>query len=85
MSQPKAEGCVKPSKGLIKQPAENTAAQADQHSEFTEEIMQARVGQEAPDFEVIAYFNGDFKEVKLSDYRGKWVMVCFYPGDFTFV
>ncbi len=45
----------------------------------------ARVGQEAPDFEVSAYFAGGFKNVKLSDYRGKWVSLCFYPGDFTFV
>jgi peroxiredoxin (alkyl hydroperoxide reductase subunit C) len=26
-----------------------------------------------------------FKNIKLSDYRGKWVVLCFYPGDFTFV
>ncbi len=45
----------------------------------------ARVGKEAPDFEAIAYHNGSFKKVKLSDYKGKWVILCFYPGDFTFV
>ena len=46
----------------------------------------ARVGQEAPDFEVSAYVAGTgFKNVKLSDYRKKWVLLCFYPGDFTFV
>jgi alkyl hydroperoxide reductase subunit AhpC len=45
----------------------------------------ACVGQEAPDFEASAYVNGGFKNVKLSDYRGKWVVLCFYPGDFTFV
>jgi peroxiredoxin len=28
---------------------------------------------------------GGFKNVKLSDYKGKWVVLCFYPGDFTFV
>ena len=26
-----------------------------------------------------------FTNVKLSDYLGKWVLLCFYPGDFTFV
>jgi alkyl hydroperoxide reductase subunit AhpC len=26
-----------------------------------------------------------FKPVKLSDYKGKWIVLCFYPGDFTFV
>ena len=46
----------------------------------------ARVGQEAPDFEASAYVAGTgFKNVKLSDYRKKWVLLCFYPGDFTFV
>jgi len=48
-------------------------------------VMTARVGQEAPDFEARAFVDGDFKNVKLSDYRGKWVVLCFYPGDFTFV
>ena len=45
----------------------------------------ARVGRPAPDFEVNAYVDGGFKNVKLSDYKGKWVVLCFYPGDFTFV
>lgn len=45
----------------------------------------ARVGKEAPDFEARALIGGQFKSVKLSDYRGKWVLLCFYPGDFTFV
>jgi len=46
----------------------------------------ARTGKEAPDFEASAYMVGEgFKNVKLSDYRGKWVILCFYPGDFTFV
>lgn len=44
-----------------------------------------RVGQKAPDFEAPAYQGGKFGQVKLSDYFGKWVVLCFYPGDFTFV
>jgi hypothetical protein len=48
-------------------------------------MVQARVGQEAPDFEATAYVDGGFKNVRLSDYRGQWVVICFYPGDFTFV
>lgn len=47
--------------------------------------MTARVGQKAPDFQAPAYHRGTFGTVKLSDYLGKWVLVCFYPGDFTFV
>jgi peroxiredoxin (alkyl hydroperoxide reductase subunit C) len=44
-----------------------------------------RVGQAAPDFEAMAVINQEFKTVKLSAYRGKYVVVFFYPLDFTFV
>ncbi len=47
--------------------------------------MEPGCGRPAPDFEAGAYFEGGFTNVKLSDYRGKWVVLCFYPGDFTFV
>lgn len=47
--------------------------------------MIARVGQKAPDFEAPAYYQGAFTNIKLSRYLGKWVLLCFYPGDFTFV
>ncbi|MGP1413552.1 MAG: thioredoxin-dependent peroxiredoxin [Bacillales bacterium] len=43
------------------------------------------VGNEAPLFKAAAYHNGEFKMVDLKEFRGKWVMLCFYPGDFTFV
>ena len=48
-------------------------------------VIKAQVGKPAPDFEANALINGGFKNVKLSDYKGKWVVLCFYPGDFTFV
>ena len=41
--------------------------------------------QQAPDFTATAVVNGQFKDVKLSDYRGKNVILYFYPLDFTFV
>lgn len=48
--------------------------------------MGVLVQQEAPDFAAQAVMpDGSFKEVKLSDYRGKYVMLFFYPLDFTFV
>jgi peroxiredoxin (alkyl hydroperoxide reductase subunit C) len=48
--------------------------------------MTARVGKEAIDFEANAFVAGvGFQPVRLSDYRGKWIVLCFYPGDFTFV
>lgn len=43
------------------------------------------VTRKAPDFEADAFYQGKIVKVKLSDYRGKWVVLCFYPGDFTFV
>ena len=40
---------------------------------------------QAPDFKTEAYQGGKIKEIELSDYRGKWVTMFFYPGCFTFV
>jgi peroxiredoxin (alkyl hydroperoxide reductase subunit C) len=42
-------------------------------------------GQQAPNFELAALVGDQVKMVKLSDYDGKWRVVCFYPADFTFV
>ena len=47
--------------------------------------MGVTVGMKAPDFTAPAYYKGKFTTVKLSDFAGKWVSLCFYPGDFTFV
>ena len=50
-----------------------------------EEIAMSLVGRPAPDFELEGYFNGQFSKYKLSDDRRKWVLLLFYPLDFTFV
>ena len=44
-----------------------------------------RVGQQAPDFTATAVIDQEFKEISLSQYRGKYVVLFFYPLDFTFV
>ena len=44
-----------------------------------------RVGQDAPEFTATAVVDQEFKTIKLSDYRGKYVVLFFYPLDFTFV
>lgn len=44
-----------------------------------------RVGQSAPEFTATAVLNQEFLNIKLSDYRGKYVILLFYPLDFTFV
>ncbi len=49
------------------------------------DMSLAKVGSKAPDFSTTSYFNGDFMDFKLSNYLGSWVMLCFYPADFTFV
>src|SRR5689334_13393304 len=42
--------------------------------------------QKAPEFKAKAVVgNGDFKDISLSDYKGKWVVLFFYPLDFTFI
>ena len=47
--------------------------------------MAVLVGKNAPDFKATAVVNGDFKQISLSDYKGKFVLLFFYPLDFTFV
>jgi len=84
MPEPKDQ-CVKPSKGPIA-PEAATPASAQQ-TQIQKEVPKvlARVGKQAPDFELSAFLDGGFKNIKLSDFKGQWVVLCFYPGDFTFV
>lgn len=76
--------CVRPARGPL-----NALTGADapllQHLPEEKRPMIAHVGKPAPDFEATAYQDGGFKTLKLSDYAGHWVVLCFYPGDFTFV
>lgn len=80
------DGCVQPARGPILPEAESAPPTAG--GTFYQEAtnMRARVGQPAPDFEAGAFVAGvGFKPIRLSDYKGQWIVVCFYPGDFTFV
>jgi peroxiredoxin 2/4 len=47
--------------------------------------MSQIVGRKAPEFAVEGVLNGNFSTYRLTDYRGKWVVLFFYPLDFTFV
>jgi hypothetical protein len=78
-------GCAKPTGKVIGDdtPAEETVQNREESGGKT--VVMAKVGGKAPDFEAPAYHKGGFVNVKLSDYLGKWVLLCFYPGDFTFV
>ncbi|MGC8478955.1 MAG: peroxiredoxin [Candidatus Micrarchaeia archaeon] len=44
-----------------------------------------KIGEKILDFETDAYVNDNISKVRLSDYKGKWVVMIFYPADFTFV
>ena len=65
------------------EPSTSTHASSDTPPQ--EVLVTATVGQKAPDFTAPSYYKGTFTPVELSDFAGKWVLLCFYPGDFTFV
>ena len=61
---------------------------ADQPTAAPEPGQVTRVplpGEQAPNFELPAVVGDEIKNIRLSDYSGKWRVVCFYPADFTFV
>ena len=78
-------GCARPTGGPVVGNIKNKTEQKGKPIESKQEEIMIKVGQKAPDFTAPAYQNGKFINVKLSDYLGKWVVLCFYPGDFTFV
>ncbi|MGA9141257.1 MAG: redoxin domain-containing protein [Methanocella sp.] len=44
-----------------------------------------RINEKVPDLEVDAFYEDQIKKIKFSDYRGEWMVLIFYPADFTFV
>jgi len=79
------QGCARVSGSVVGDQPSESPPQSEPTTKQEVSKMTARVGQKAPDFSAPAYYRGGFTNVKLSDYLGKWVMLCFYPGDFTFV
>ncbi|NMC27949.1 MAG: redoxin domain-containing protein [Syntrophomonadaceae bacterium] len=75
-------GCKRPEIKKMSVATEETTAQP-----AAKEAMKSmvKVGKPAPDFTAAAFYEGKFVNVTLSEFRGKWVLLCFYPGDFTFV
>jgi peroxiredoxin (alkyl hydroperoxide reductase subunit C) len=83
MAEEASVGCARPTGGPV---GEESAGEKQQNQQpDKEEQTMIMVGQKAPDFTAPGYQKGEFINVKLSDYLGKWVVLCFYPGDFTFV
>jgi peroxiredoxin (alkyl hydroperoxide reductase subunit C) len=76
-------GCARPTGGPVgEKPAVTKEEKTTPEKEVRSMIM---VGRKAPDFTAPGYHKGKFVNVQLSEYLGKWVLLCFYPGDFTFV
>lgn len=81
MAEEKKIGCARPTGG----PVGEEVTPMKKENVKKEEKQMIMVGKKAPDFTAPAYHKGQFTSIKLSDFLGKWVVLCFYPGDFTFV
>ncbi|MFA6502957.1 MAG: redoxin domain-containing protein [Candidatus Paceibacterota bacterium] len=55
------------------------------HDPVRDYVSQVRVGEAVPDFEFEVYHKDAIAKMSLSQLRGKWVVLVFYPADFTFV
>ena len=76
-------GCARPTGGPVGEPKQKQ--QPKKENIIKEVHSMIKIGKKAPDFTAPAYHKGKFINVQLSEYLGKWVVLCFYPGDFTFV
>ncbi len=76
-------GCARPTGGPVGESPDPSVAPSP--ATPIPEAAMIRVGRKAPDFSAPAYHQGRFVTVRLSEFLGQWVLLCFYPGDFTFV
>lgn len=83
MAEEVKAGCARPTGGPVGDPAPETTENIQTEKKEVKSMIQ--VGKKAPDFSAPGFQKGGFINLKLSDYLGKWVLLCFYPGDFTFV
>mgnify|MGYP000851705280 CR=1 FL=1 len=85
MAEELKAGCARPVSGAVQQAEGSAGGAAPAPQAEKEESYVILIGRKAPDFIAPAYHQGKFVNVQLSEYLGKWVLLCFYPGDFTFV
>ena len=79
-------GCARPTGGPVGENAEEEKEIKKEFATTSKEVSaMIQVGKKAPDFAAPGYHKGQFMSLKLSEFLGKWVLLCFYPGDFTFV
>lgn len=76
-------GCARPTGGPVGAAPQGQNPSTEKESKEVSQMIL--IGRKAPDFTAPAYHQGKFVNVTLSEYLGKWVLLCFYPGDFTFV
>jgi peroxiredoxin (alkyl hydroperoxide reductase subunit C) len=74
--------CARPTGSSVGEAAQGDSANQQEPKEETKMIL---IGRKAPDFTAPGYHQGKFINLRLSEHLGKWVLLCFYPGDFTFV
>lgn len=84
MPQEFKPGCARPTGGVVGAKEKEGKTQDDQ-SVKKEDKNMILIGRKAPDFAAPAYHKGKFVNLQLSEYFGQWILLCFYPGDFTFV
>jgi len=75
-------GCVKPQAKVKNILEKNVEVDIDLKED---KKSMVKVGREVANFELSGYHKGEFKQFSLDEFKGKWVILCFYPGDFTFV
>lgn len=84
MPQEFKPGCARPTGGVVGEKEKEKIPENEQPMKKEEKTM-ILIGRKAPDFTAPAYHQGKFVNLQLSEYFGKWILLCFYPGDFTFV
>lgn len=77
-------GKVTPGIGPVR-PEPQSTVNASEPLARRDGMMTARVGRPAPDFKAEGFHEGTFQAFQLSEFKGHWVVLCFYPGDYTFV
>ncbi|PIE68916.1 MAG: peroxiredoxin [Deltaproteobacteria bacterium] len=83
MADELAVGCTRPASVVADEAP--TIQEAPVQPNKQQGANMVTVGKKAPDFSAPAFFENGFTTVNLADHLGKWVVLCFYPGDFTFV
>ncbi|CAF1475078.1 unnamed protein product [Rotaria sp. Silwood1] len=73
--------CVEPIDGVAAYPCESRPSREPLSLQYS----KAQISKPAPTFEGLAVINGEFKEISLNDFKDKYLVLLFYPLDFTFV